>query len=152
MKGFLGTNAPFWSDVTLVTMFTLFAVAGYGAINAMKKRFTRHCPVMTTAALLNWLPILFYMIPHWFLAAQGNLPGVSGPAQSLPILHGGLGLFTQLLIMYTVTHQNWIKTLPPKKPIWLMRATITFWGLSVLGGLFIYLSLYTPLIFPNSVQ
>ncbi len=142
MKGFLGTNAPFWSDVAIVMIIVLFGVAVYGATNAMKKRFSRHCPVMTTAAILNWLPILFYMIPHWFLAAHGNLPGVTPAAERLPVLHGGLGLFTQLMITYTITRQNWIKTLPPKKPIWLMRVTITLWFLTVLGGLFVYLTLY----------
>jgi len=37
---------------------------------------------------------------------------------------------------------RWVKKLPPAKPIWLMRTTITLWALSIVGGVSVYITAY----------
>jgi uncharacterized membrane protein YozB (DUF420 family) len=139
MNGFLGTEASFLSDISLVSTILLGLVAAFGGKQAKRKKFSTHCPVMTTAAMLNWLPVLVVMIPSWLGVVQGTEQLASGLFANVPVFHGILGGFTQLLMTYTVTRMYWIESLPPQKPIWLMRTTIFLWILTVLGGIGVYL-------------
>ena len=138
MNGFLGTTAPFLSDLSLIVSILLGGVAAIGGIQGRKKNFNKHCPVMAYAALINWLPILVVMIPTFIGILQGRETLATGAFASVPIFHGILGTVTQLLMTYTVTRMYWVETLPPKKPIWLMRITMTLWLLTVAGGFGVY--------------
>ena len=139
MNGFLTTEASFLSDISLVSTILLGLVAAFGGIQAKRKKFSTHCPVMATAAMLNWLPVLVVMIPSWLGVVQGTEQLASGLYANVPVFHGILGGLTQLLMTYTVTRMYWIESLPPQKPIWLMRTTIFLWILTVLGGIGVYL-------------
>ncbi|MGC9347629.1 MAG: hypothetical protein ACP5JG_05785 [Anaerolineae bacterium] len=139
MNGFLGTSASLWSDLSLVLTWVLLIVASFGAIQAHRRRFSTHCPVMAVAAFLNWIPVLVVMIPQWIGVATGAETLVTGALASAPLLHGVLGAVTQLLMTYTVTRMYWVERLPPKKPIWLMRATLTLWSLTIIGGTVVYI-------------
>lgn len=141
MRGFLGTSANLWSDLSLVFTLALGVVAAYGGIQAHRRRFSRHCPVMATAAILNWVPVLIVMIPRWLgvIATEINVEGL---ARYAPIFHGALGGVVQLLMMYTVTRMYLLEDLPPKDPIWLMRTTIGFWALALVGGISTYVLFY----------
>lgn len=141
MMGFLGTDAPFLSDLSLVLTWILMLTAFVGAINARRRRISAHCPVMATAALLNWIPVLIIMIPTWLGIVTGRADVTSGSSVA-PLGHGVLGAFTQLLMTYTVIRMYWVKSLPPTRPIWLMRITIFLWTVTVLGGTGAYLILY----------
>lgn len=138
MDGFLGTDAGLWSDISLITTIILGIIAAYGGIQARKKRFSKHCPIMAVAAFLNWIPVLVVMIPTWVEILQGSENLITGAFSSAPIFHGILGGFTQVLMTYTVTRMYWLENLPPKKPIWLMRTTIFLWLLTVIGGIGVY--------------
>lgn len=138
MNGFLGTEAPFLSDISMVMNIVLAIVAAYGGIQAHKKQFSKHCPVMAVAAMLNWLPVLVVMVPTWLGVLSGTETLATGAFANVPIFHGILGAFTQLLMTYTVIRMYWAENLPPQKPIWLMRTTITLWILTVLGGIGVY--------------
>ena len=142
MAGFLGTRAPFVADLSLVLTWLFGMVAIVGAIKGHRRRISKHCPVMATGALLNWIPVLMIMIPRWLgMVVAGADP--PGGAPRLPAIgHGLLGGMTQVLMTYTVTRMYWLEDLPPRRPIWLMRATIVLWMLSLLGGTFVYLLLY----------
>lgn len=139
MNGFFGTEASFLSDISLVTNIVLVIVAAYGGIQARKKQFSKHCPVMAVAALLNWLPVLIVMVPSWVGVLSGTETLATGTFANVPIFHGILGAFTQLLMTYTVIRMYWAENLPPQKPIGLMRTTIFLWILTVLGGIGVYL-------------
>lgn len=142
MNGFLGTSAPLLSDLSLVLSLVLGAVAVFGAVRAHQRRFSTHCPVMATAMLLNWLPVLVVMVPAWLESAGGGGP-LAGEAFSLaPVLHGILGAVTQLLMTYTVVRMYWAEELPPERPIWLMRITLVLWLLTVIGGTAVYVASY----------
>lgn len=145
MSGFLGTNASLMADLSLLLVFVFGAVGAYGGWQAREHRFSRHCPIMATAALLNWLPVLLLMVPAWLGNVSGGLAGRSIP-ELIPVFHGVLGGFTQLLMTYTVVRMYWVETLPPQRPIWLMRVTIVLWMLSLVGGIVVYIRLYLPLV------
>lgn len=142
MNGFLGTEAPLLSDLSLIATILLGGLAAYGGIQARKKNFSRHCPVMAYAALLNWIPVLVVMVPTYVNILQGTETLATGPFASVPVFHGILGTVTQLLMTYTVTRMYWIESLPPRKPIWLMRTTISLWMLTILGGIGLYTIAY----------
>ena len=139
MNGFLGTSASIFSDISLISTILLGLIAVFGGLQAHRKRFSTHCPVMATAALLNWVPVLLLMIPNWIRLINGTLNLASGTFFSVPIFHGVLGGLTQLLMTYTVVRMYIIDTLPPKNPLWLMRITIALWLLTVLGGIGVYI-------------
>lgn len=142
MNGFLNTAADFYSDLSLVLILVLFGVAAYGGIQARRKNFDRHHSVMITAALLNWIPILIVMVPSWLNKLPENQEIFSQTTAITPLAHGVIGAAAQLLITYTMIRMSWLKNLPPKRSLWLMRITLGFWALSVIGGTFTYLSLY----------
>jgi uncharacterized membrane protein YozB (DUF420 family) len=142
MNGLLGTEASLASDLSLIVSWIFGIVAVVGAINGHRRRFSKHCPVMTTGMLLNWIPVLIVMIPTWLtkLTIGGN--GSAGLQTLAPLGHGVLGAVTQLLMTYTVARMQWLEDLPPDKPLWLMRITIGLWILTVIGGTAVYLTLY----------
>lgn len=142
MTGFLGTSANLTADLVLVVTIILGVVGTYGAIHAHRKNFSRHCPVMAVAALLNWIPVLIGMVPMWLVILKGSQLLATGTFYTIPIFHGILGGISQLLMTYTVVRMYWIKQLPPKNPLWLMRITITLWILSVIGGIGVYIVSY----------
>jgi len=142
MYGILGTTGSLGSDISLISTLVFGLIASYGAIQAHRKNFTKHCPMMAIAALLNWVPVLFLMIPVWVGIVNGTQALAAGTLRSVPIIHGTLGLITQLMMTYTVIRMYWVKTLPPQKTIWLMRTTITLWMLTILGGLGVYTVVY----------
>ncbi|MFW5714439.1 MAG: hypothetical protein ACOCYU_07195 [Brevefilum sp.] len=138
MNGFLGTEAPFLSDLSLIITIFLGGVAAYGGIQAHKKKFYKHCPVMAYAVFLNWIPVMVVMVPTFIDVLQGSETLATGLFANVPIVHGILGTITQLLMTYTVTRMYWIESLPPREPIWLMRTTIILWLLTVTGGVGLY--------------
>ena len=143
MNGFLGTQADIWSDLSFTTTILFGLIGIFGGLQAHRKKFSTHCPVMAAAALLSWLPILFVMVPTWINLIQGEVTLADGIFSSVPIVHGIIGGITQLLLTYTVTRMYWIDTLPPKKPLWLMRIAITIWLITILGGIGVYLISFT---------
>ena len=141
MDGFLGTSAQLGSDLALVLSLALAAVAAFGVVRARRNRFSTHCPMMATAALLHWIPVLVIMIPNWLQAAAGESQ-LTGALSLTPIFHGLLGGVTQLLMTYTVVRMYWAEQLPPGQPVWLMRTTVALWLLTIVGGTAVYIVTY----------
>ena len=91
MNGFLGTLASIGADLSLVSTLIFAVMAFWGAIQAHKKRFSTHCPVMAVVAFLNAIPVLFVMLPKWLAVVRGNKTLVTGPLSRAPIVHSVLG-------------------------------------------------------------
>ena len=142
IDGFLGTEATVGSDLALALSWVFWVIAGVGAINGRRRRFSKHCPVMTASAFLNWIPVLIVMIPAWLSTLTSGGQSSTGLQALAPVGHGILGAVTQLLMTYTVSRMQWFEDLPPEEPIWLMRITTGLWTLTVLGGTLVYLTLY----------
>jgi uncharacterized membrane protein YozB (DUF420 family) len=60
--GFLGTNANFAADMTLVVSIIVAILFTVGVVLAVKGRYTAHRWVQTTAAALNAILVLWMMI------------------------------------------------------------------------------------------
>jgi hypothetical protein len=142
MTGFLGTRAPLQSDVSLLLTVALLLAAIFGYIQARRRRFGKHCPIQAIAGLGNWVPILVVMVPRLIGILAGEVMAASGIAGAVPIFHAVLGSGVQLLMTYTVIRMYWAKSLPPRRPLWLMRTTLILWAVTVVGGVANYLSLY----------
>lgn len=142
MNGILGTTAPLGADLSLILTILFGVIGSIGAWQAHHKRFRFHCPIMAIAGLFNWIPVLFVMIPTWVSILSGERSLGTGFLANIPVFHGFLGLMAQILITYTVFRMYWIKNLPPKKPLWLMRITMTLWFLTVIGGIGVYFTAY----------
>lgn len=142
MNGFLGTEASLLSDLSLIATLILGAAAAFGGIQARKQKFSKHCPVMAVAALLNWIPVIAVMIPALIALLAGESPQPSGVLSLVPLFHGVLGLITQLLMTYTVLRMVWLLKIPPINTRLLMKVTMALWMVTILGGLGVYLSLY----------
>jgi uncharacterized membrane protein YozB (DUF420 family) len=142
MAGFLGTKASLLSDLSLILTWIFGIVAAVGAVNGLRRRISRHCPLMAAGALLNWLPVLVVMIPKWFGVVAETGEGTGGVSTIAPLGHGVLGTVTQLLMTYTVIRMYWLEDLPPRRPLWLMRITGILWGLTLIGGVAVYVTLY----------
>ena len=142
MEGFLGTEAPLTSDLSLILTLMFGIVAVIGAINGRRRRISKHCPVMATGALLNWIPVLVVMVPTWVGVIQGTADVPPGIPRVAATGHGVIGSVTQLLMTYTVARMYWLEDLPPERPIWLMRVTGILWILTVIGGVLVYVNIY----------
>ena len=138
MQGFLTEQASLFADLSLVSIWILGLAAALGGIQARRRKFSVHCPIMAAAGLLNWIPMLLFMLPRWLDVVQGQDSITGSLADTGPLIHGIIGGVIQLLITYTIIRMYWIKELPPRQPVWLMRSTLTLWALSVLSGSIIY--------------
>lgn len=143
--GFLGTNATMLADLTLVAYVLLIAPAMIvGFVFARRKMFVPHHKVMmTTIVIVNWLLILFVMAASF--AARG-------PADR-PIPHfiaGGLAQLvgTYLVILMWTEKTRFAGILPEalrvKNIKLVMRTTLVLWLITVVLGVVIYLSTYSP--------
>ncbi len=74
--GFLGTSAPFHSDLSLILILISAILFTIGWRLAVGKHFEMHRWVQTSAAIVNTLAVLTIMIPSYIIYI---LPGV--PAQ-----------------------------------------------------------------------
>ena len=142
MEGFLGTDAPLTSDLSLILTLMFGIVAVIGAINGRRRRISKHCPLMATGALLNWIAVLVVMVPTWLNVIQGTRDVPSGIPRVSALGHGVIGTVTQLLMTYTVARMYWLEDLPPERPLWLMRVTGVLWILTVIGGVLVYVNIY----------
>jgi putative membrane protein len=141
MNGLLGTSASFSSDLSLILTIIFGIAAIGGAVQARRKKFSNHCPVMAVAAMMNWIPVVFVMLPIWIeLFNNGQI--FAEISSLTPFFHGVLGGTTQILMTYTVARMYWLKQLPPKQPIWLMRSTLILWLLTMVGGSLVYIMKY----------
>ncbi len=148
-QGFLGTNASFTSDLTLMAyIFLLVPGMLIGFFFARRKWFEPHHKLtMTSIALLNWVLIIFVMIVSFTRSVAPEIPqGLSQPAYLLPALHALTGITAQILATYIVIRmwgekiiRGWAWAANIK--IW-MRTTLALWLITAALGIAIYFTWY----------
>ena len=84
--GFLGTNAPFVSDLCLVVILVTAVLFTYGRHLARRKRYTAHRWIQTGAVALSTLVAMTFMLNSF---VRHILPGV--PSK---LLEGDYGIST----------------------------------------------------------
>ena len=101
MKGFLGTQAGFGADVTLLLQIVMGASLIGGAFLARAKRYVMHGICQTTVLLLNLVIIALFMWPSFSLQVLPGLPKhFSRQHYFVAALHGALGGIAELLGLY----------------------------------------------------
>lgn len=124
---------------SLIVSVLLGVIAAFGGLFARQHRFPAHCRTMQVAALLNWVPILGFMIPSWVSILRSGEITLTLMVLA-PLIHGVLGLGVQGLMTYTVFRVTRMEK--PRQARALMQVTLTLWALEVVGGIGVYLSLY----------
>jgi uncharacterized membrane protein YozB (DUF420 family) len=144
-SGFLGTHAPFISDLTLILILLTAILFTIGWQLARHKRFTAHRWVQTSSASLNALVVLSVMINSFVLHI---LPGI--PAKLLvgdyavTTIHAFIGMCGLLLGIFVVLRAN---KLVPKRFRFknykrFMRASYGLYMAATVLGLVVYLEVY----------
>ena len=101
--GFLGTRAPFRSDVTLVLMLLSAVLLTIGWRLAVRKRYEAHRRVQTAAVILNTLVILASMIPSFVVSILPGIPRKLGEGSyGITTLHALFGSVVMLFGIFVV--------------------------------------------------
>jgi uncharacterized membrane protein YozB (DUF420 family) len=145
-QGFLGTNAPLTSDLTLLIELGMGLALLVGTGFAWHKRYRAHAWCQSTVVLLNLLVIGLFMVPSFHSQVLPELPGRLGRSYfAIATAHGALGIVAELFACYILLVAG-TKLLPPRlrfkryKP-W-MRAALAFWWLVLILGLATYVRWY----------
>jgi len=155
MDGFLGTNASFNADLTLIIYILLLAPAMIaGFVFARQKKFVPHHKlVMTGIVIFNWVLILWLMATSYAVGVAPSLSeNITQPWVLLPTIHLITGGLAQVIATYLVllmwtekTAVAWVlpDALRIKNIKLPMRLTLTLWLITVVLGIGIYLTWYT---------
>ena len=143
--GFLGTHAPFLSDLTLILTLLTAILFTIGWQLARHKHYEAHRWVQTTAASINALVVLGIMVRSFVVYI---LPGI--PAKLLQgdyavtTLHGIIGTCGLLLGIFVVLRANKLvpKSLRFKNYKAFMRTSYALYMLATLLGVVVYLEVY----------
>jgi uncharacterized membrane protein YozB (DUF420 family) len=141
--GFLGTNANFGADATLLVMIFLAALFSLGFYLARQRKYRAHRWVQTSAATLNLIMVLWLMILPFrdFVIRAG-----AGPQPSIFFIASGIhalvGLFGVGFGAFVVLRANGL--MPPAlrfrnyKPF--MRTAYGLYMAATLLGILVYLT------------
>jgi uncharacterized membrane protein YozB (DUF420 family) len=139
--GFLGTHAPFLSDLTLILILLSAVLFTIGWQLARHKHFEAHCWVQTSSASLNAIVVLVVMIRSFIIHI---LPGI--PAKLLQgdyavtTVHAIIGASGLLLGIFVVLRGNQLvpKSLRFKKYKPFMRTAYALYMAATLMGVIVY--------------
>jgi uncharacterized membrane protein YozB (DUF420 family) len=145
-EGFLGSGAPFRSDLSLVVQLIMGSALIAGARLARRKRYKAHGICQTTVLLLNLLMIGLVMGPSF---QQQVMPVLSKAPHKwyyeVAAMHGVLGIVAELLGLYIVIVAG-TNVLPQglrfKHWKWWMRTELVLWAIVLLGGVGTYCAWY----------
>jgi uncharacterized membrane protein YozB (DUF420 family) len=139
--GFLGTHAPFLSDLTLILILLTAVLFTIGWQLARHKHFEAHRWVQTSSASLNAFVVLVVMIRSFVIHI---LPGI--PAKLLQgdyavtMVHAMIGASGLLLGIFVVLRGNKLvpKSLRFKKYKPFMRTAYALYMAATLMGVIVY--------------
>ena len=146
MKGFLGTQAGFGADITLLLQIVMGVSLVAGAFLARAKRYAAHGICQTTVLLLNLVVVASFMWPSFSLQVLPGLPKhFSRQHYFLAALHGALGAMAELFGLYILLVAG--TNMVPKAwrfrrwKLW-MRVELALWLFVVAIGVGTYLIWY----------
>ena len=146
MKGFLGTQAGFAADITLLLQIVMGVSLISGVFLARAKRFVMHGICQTTVLLLNLVVIALFMWPSFSFQVLPGLPKrLARLHYSLAALHGALGGMAELFGLYILLVAG-TKIVPEpwrfrRWKLW-MRVELALWLFVLLIGVGTYLTWY----------
>jgi uncharacterized membrane protein YozB (DUF420 family) len=143
--GFLGTHAPFISDLTL-TLILLTAISfTVGWQLARRKRYEAHRWVQTVTACVNAIIVLSVMIRSFVVHILPGIPSklLQGD-YAVTTVHAIVGMAGLLLGIFVVLRANKLvpKSLRFKKYKPFMRTAYALYMLATLLGVLVYFEVY----------
>lgn len=113
--GFLGTQANFGADMTLVIMLLIALLFTIGVVMARKRRYQVHRWIQTSAAALNAVMVLWLMVLPF---RDFVIRDVGGPRSTMfyavTSLHGLIGLFGLTFGLFVTLRGNELVPQPLK--------------------------------------
>jgi uncharacterized membrane protein YozB (DUF420 family) len=146
--GFLGTNANFAADMTLVIMLLIAALFTVGFALARAEKYTAHRWVQTAGALLNLIMVLWLMVLPFrdFIVRD-----IGGPRPNIfytvTTLHAVFGLSAVVFGLFVVLRGNNLMIKPLRfdnyKPY--MRIAYALYMLTTLIGIWVYVTWFVTI-------
>ncbi len=153
--GFLGTNANFAADMTLIIMLGVAALFTTGLVLARLKKFTAHRWCQTTAAAINLILVLWLMVlPFRDFVARD----LGGPRPHffyvVTTLHATIGGIALLFGVFVALRGNnlMVKPLRFKNYRGFMRLSYVLYILATAIGVWVYLTWFTRIPNPPIYQ
>lgn len=149
--GFLGTNANFAADLTLVIMLLAAALFSLGYLMARRKRYETHRWIQTGAASLNAIVILWMMIlPFRDFIIQDKGGPRPNYFYTITGLHALLGFIALVFGVFVVLRGNKLvpKALRFKNYRLFMRTSYGLYMGATLLGVLVYLAWFVFLPIP----
>jgi uncharacterized membrane protein YozB (DUF420 family) len=144
-QGFLGTNAPFISDVSLLLMLLTAILFTVGWRLAVHRLYDLHRWVQTITVVLNTIVVAVVMVTSFILFILPGIPSKLGEGSyGITTFHGLVGLASVILGVYLVLGGNGL--LPRRLrytnyKLW-MRIAYVLYMLSTLLGVMIYVIVF----------
>jgi len=139
--GFLGTHAPFISDLTLILILLTAILFTIGWQLARHKHFEAHRWVQTTTACLNAVVVLVVMIRSFIVHILPGIPGklLQGD-YAVTTVHALVGATGLLMGIFVVLRANGLvpKSLRFKKYKPFMRTAYALYMTATLLGVLVY--------------
>jgi uncharacterized membrane protein YozB (DUF420 family) len=142
MPGFLGTNANFAADMTLVLMLLVGVMFTIGFMLARKKKYETHRWVQTSAAILNAILVLWLMVLPF---RDFVIRDVGGPRNgifyTLTILHAAIGAIAFPFGIFVVLRGNKLvpKFLQFSNYKLFMRTAYVLYMTAIFFGVLVYI-------------
>jgi uncharacterized membrane protein YozB (DUF420 family) len=143
--GFLGTHAPFISDLTLILILLTAILFTIGWRLAKHKHFVAHRWIQTVTACLNAIVVLGVMIRSF---VAHILPGIPGKLlqgdYAVTMVHAFVGMTAFLLGIFVVLRANKLVSKPLRFKNYkaFMRTSYALYMLATLLGVIVYLEVY----------
>jgi uncharacterized membrane protein YozB (DUF420 family) len=143
--GFLGTHAPFISDLTLILILLTAILFTIGWQLARHKHFEAHRWVQTTTACLNAVVVLVVMIRSFIIHILPGIPGklLQGD-YAVTTVHALVGATGLLLGIFVVLRANGLvpQALRFNKYKPFMRTAYALYMIATLLGVIVYTFTY----------
>lgn len=144
-RGFLGTNASLLADISLVLGILVALTLTTGMILAVRKHYTVHRWVQTTAVTINVVQVLSIMVASFFKSAAPGIPQkLNETYYQAATIHALLGLFTLLFGTFVALRGNELvpRALKFENYKLFMRTAYTMYMLVTLLGIWVYVTWY----------
>lgn len=143
--GFLGTNANFRSDASLILILITAVLFTIGWRLAVQKRYEAHRWVQTIAACLNAIVILSTMISSYIVNILPGIPGkLNQGSYAVTTIHGLAGMIGLVLGIFVVLRGNELvpKSLRFANYKLFMRTSYAIYMLVTLMGVVVYVIVF----------
>jgi uncharacterized membrane protein YozB (DUF420 family) len=143
--GFLGTNATFHSDATLILIVVTAVLFTIGWQLAFRKRYKLHRWVQTSAVILNTVVVLVAMVSSFVIYILPGIPAkLNEGSYGVTTIHAFVGLIGVVLGVFIVLRMN---NLVPKAIQFsnyklFMRTSYLIYMVATLLGVVVYIVVY----------